>query len=89
MAGGRGAGSAQNQLYNPTGVLVTKTGDLIICDQGNRRIQVWARGAMSGNTLIDQIACQQLLVDQSGDLLFTTLTMKSTDGYRLRTRPNS
>ncbi|CAF4980539.1 unnamed protein product, partial [Rotaria sp. Silwood1] len=72
LAGGRGAGLAREQLNNPTSVLLTTTNDLIICDEGNKRIQRWSQNANYGETVISNIACYKLFTDQNGEILFST-----------------
>lgn len=49
VAGGNGAGSAANQLYDPHGVFVDKDNNIYIVD--NFRVQKWAPGAQSGVTV--------------------------------------
>jgi sugar lactone lactonase YvrE len=41
VAGGNGAGSAVNQLYNPTDVFVDGSGNIYVADIVNERIQKW------------------------------------------------
>lgn len=72
LAGGRGPGSAREQLNEPTSVLLTTTGDLIICDGANERIQRWSHNVNYGETLIGNIACNQLFTDKNGEILFST-----------------
>jgi len=49
VAGGNGAGSAPNQLYDPHGVFVDKDNNVYVVD--NLRVQKWALGAKSGVTV--------------------------------------
>jgi sugar lactone lactonase YvrE len=72
LAGGRGQGLSREQLNNPTSVVLTTNRDLIICDSDNKRIQRWNHNTNYGETLIDGVACRQIFVNESGDLLFTT-----------------
>jgi hypothetical protein len=52
VAGGNGAGSASNQLNQPTYIrLSNKTGAMYIADYANHRIQRWQQGATSGVTI--------------------------------------
>jgi sugar lactone lactonase YvrE len=51
VAGGNGAGSTANQLYNPSDVFVDNNGNIYINDFGNDRIQKWAPGATAGVTV--------------------------------------
>lgn len=53
VAGGNGAGSANNQLDQPYSVYVSKfSGDVYIADRNNDRVQIWRNGAQSGLTLV-------------------------------------
>ncbi|CAF0864501.1 unnamed protein product [Rotaria sp. Silwood1] len=66
VAGGTGFGNRNNQLDGPTDVIVDKMTDtLIICDSCNRRVMRWSRrnGINSGETLIDNIDCWGLAMD--------------------------
>ncbi|CAF1570315.1 unnamed protein product, partial [Adineta steineri] len=70
VAGGNSKGNHSNQLNNPTDVIVDKKNDsLIICDSGNRRIVRWRLGnTASGETIISDISCYDLAIDNDGDL---------------------
>jgi sugar lactone lactonase YvrE len=70
VAGGNGEGNRTNQLKEPTNVVVDKkTDSLIICDYGNRRVIRWSpRNATNGETIISDIGCYGLTIDNNGDL---------------------
>ncbi|CAF4017507.1 unnamed protein product, partial [Rotaria sp. Silwood1] len=70
VAGGNGQGSEDHQLYNPTDVIIDKERDsLIICDTSNRRVVRWhRRNETSGETIISNILCMGLTMDESGSL---------------------
>jgi sugar lactone lactonase YvrE len=70
VAGGNGGGNRNDQLNYPTKVIVDKENDfLIICDQDNRRVVRWPRrNGRSGETLISNIACWDLIMDNDGYL---------------------
>lgn len=53
VAGGNGCGTAENQLYIPTGVYVDETdkNTLYIADYYNHRVQKWVHGATKGVTV--------------------------------------
>ncbi|CAF3589001.1 unnamed protein product [Rotaria sordida] len=53
VAGGNGRGSAANQLNSPMHVIyMASTGNLIVTDSGNGRIQIWAPNATCGITIV-------------------------------------
>ncbi|CAF3775242.1 unnamed protein product [Rotaria sordida] len=70
VAGGTGKGNEAHQLNWPTDVIVDKKRDsLIICDRENRRVVRWPRrNSTSGETIISNIACAYLTMDESGSL---------------------
>ncbi|CAF1019710.1 unnamed protein product [Adineta steineri] len=70
VAGGYGKGNRSDQLNYPTGVIVDKKNDsLIICDRGNRRVVRWSRqNGRNGKTIISDIQCSGLAMDNNGDL---------------------
>jgi len=52
VAGGNGNGSANNQLYFPQGLRVSKeTGAIYIADTYNNRVTRWNPGATNGVTI--------------------------------------
>ncbi|CAF0967412.1 unnamed protein product [Didymodactylos carnosus] len=65
VAGGNGQGNRTDQLSRPLSVIVDKeTDSLIICDTGNRRVMRWSRRSRtSGETIIDNIDCYSLTMD--------------------------
>ena len=70
VAGGNGSGDGMNQLRYPTDVIVDhKTDSLIICDSRNRRLVRWPRQkGINGQTIISNIHCKCLAMDDNGDL---------------------
>ncbi len=70
MAGGNGSGNRLNQLYHPMSVIFDKQNDsLIICDSGNKRVVRWSRqNGRSGQTIISNIDCCDLTMDNDGHL---------------------
>jgi sugar lactone lactonase YvrE len=70
VAGGNGQGNRNEQLNYPSKVIVDKQNDcLIICDFGNRRIVRWPRrNGQSGEILISNIDCCDLIMDNDGYL---------------------
>ena len=70
VAGGQGEGDRNDQLNNPTSVILDKkTNCLIICDSKNKRVVRWAReSGTSGETIISNIACWGVALDNDGYL---------------------
>ncbi|CAF4214331.1 unnamed protein product, partial [Rotaria sordida] len=70
VAGGNGHGSEDHQLYNPLDVIVDKERDsLIISDSSNNRVVRWPRrNGTSGETIISNIYCVGLTMDENGSL---------------------
>ena len=85
LAGGHGEGNRPDQLNYPTDVLVDRESDsLIICDRGNRRVIRWSRGSgtRSGETIIDNIDCLGLAIDDEGALYVTDTENHEVRRYR-------
>ncbi|CAM4760395.1 unnamed protein product [Rotaria magnacalcarata] len=70
VAGGNEEGSGDHQLSQPLDVIVDKERDsLIICDNSNRRVVRWPRrNGTSGETIISNIYCWGLTMDENGSL---------------------
>ncbi|CAF4986951.1 unnamed protein product, partial [Rotaria sp. Silwood1] len=70
VAGVNGQGSGAHQLNNPQDVIVDKERDcLIISDRSNRRVVRWPRrNGTSGETIISNIGCVGLTIDENGSL---------------------
>jgi sugar lactone lactonase YvrE len=70
VAGGNRQGSGTRQLANPYDVIVDKERDsLIICDWLNHRVVRWPRrNGTSGVTIISNISCTGLTMDENGSL---------------------
>ncbi|CAF2837544.1 unnamed protein product [Rotaria sp. Silwood2] len=84
VAGGNGQGSGAHQLYNPTDVIVDKERDsLIICDGSNNRVVRWPRrNGTSGETIISNIDCWGLTMDENGSLYVTDYREDEVRRYR-------
>ncbi|CAF2714689.1 unnamed protein product [Rotaria sp. Silwood2] len=69
-AGGNGYGNRMDQLNGPTDMIVDQQNDsLIICDLGNRRVVRWfRRNATKEETIISDVDCYSLTMDNYGDL---------------------
>jgi sugar lactone lactonase YvrE len=70
VAGGNGEGNRMDQLNHPTDVILDKeTDSLIICDLGNNLVVRWLRrNGTKGQTIISDIGCLGLTMDNNGDL---------------------
>lgn len=52
VAGGNGKGSKDNQLNIPSGIFVDDEENVYVVDNGNYRIQKWAKNSKSGKTIL-------------------------------------
>jgi sugar lactone lactonase YvrE len=70
LAGGNGRGNGADQLCNPTDVILDReTDSLIISDFGNGRVVRWPRqNGTRGETLISDVGCYGLTMDNDGSL---------------------
>ena len=84
VAGGNGQGNGPHQLSHPYDVIVDKERDsLIICDNPNRRVVRWARqNGTSGETIISNISCVGLTMDENGSLYVTDFGNGEVRRYR-------
>ncbi|CAF4812649.1 unnamed protein product, partial [Rotaria sp. Silwood2] len=84
VAGGNGQGSRAHQLSDPRDVIVDKERDsLIICDYLNRRVVRWPRrNGTSGETIISNIGCRGLTMDENGSLYVTDEGKDEVRRYR-------
>ncbi|CAF1679183.1 unnamed protein product [Rotaria sp. Silwood1] len=84
VAGGNGQGSGDHQLSNPYDVIIDKERDsLIICDTSNRRVVRWPRrNGTSGETIISNILCVGLTMDDNGSLYVTDDVKNEVRRYR-------
>jgi sugar lactone lactonase YvrE len=84
VAGGNGEGSGAHQLFYPQDVIVDKEKDsLIICDYFNQRVVRWPRrNGTSGETIISNISCWGLTMDENGSLYVTDIVKNEVRRYR-------
>ncbi len=84
VAGGNGEGNGAHQLSYPSDVIVDKERDsLIICDYLNQRVVRWPRqNGTSGETIISDISCQSLTMDENGSLYVTDEEKQEVRRYR-------
>ncbi len=70
VAGGNEKGNRNDQLNGSTKVIIDKENDsIIICDHGNQRVLRWPRrNGQSGEILISNIDCWNLIIDNDGYL---------------------
>ncbi len=84
VAGGNGEGNGTHQLSNPRDVIVDKERDsLIICDYSNQRVVRWPRrNGTSGETIVSNISCWGLTMDENGSLYVTDVGKDEVRRYR-------
>ncbi|CAF4944134.1 unnamed protein product [Rotaria sp. Silwood1] len=84
VAGGNGQGSGDHQLNYPYDVIIDKERDsLIICDCLNERVVRWPRrNGTSGETIISNIDCVGLTMDENGSLYVTDIGRVEVRRYR-------
>ena len=85
LAGGNGNGNRPDQLNHPRNVIYDKENDsLIICDQWNGRVTRWPRrsGTRSGETIIDNIDCFGLTMDDEESLYVADRRKHEVRRYR-------
>ncbi len=85
VAGGNGQGSGAHQFSNPRDVIVDNERDsLIICDVSNQRVVRWSRrSGTNGETIISNIDCRGLTMDESGSLYVTDVGKAEVRRYRI------
>lgn len=85
VAGGNGQGNHHDQLNYPTDVIFDKTRDsLIICDYNNKRVVRWpCQNDASGETIISNIGCLGLTMDDSGFLYVVDHDAHAVKRYRI------
>jgi len=73
VAGNNTAGSGNDQLDNVQSVVVKKDGTMFICDgYRNFRVMRWYKDAKQGQTIIENIECQLLALDNQESLYIMT-----------------
>ncbi|CAM4983629.1 unnamed protein product [Rotaria socialis] len=85
VAGGNGPGNQPNQLNRPVDVIVDKeTDSLIICSRGNQRLVRWSRRSRkTGETIIENIDCLGLTMDDQGSLYVSNWEKHEVRRYRM------
>ncbi|CAF1341459.1 unnamed protein product [Rotaria sordida] len=85
VAGENGSGNGAYQLNYPYDVIIDKERDsLIISDFGNKRVVRWSRrNGTSGETIISNISCVGLTIDESGSLYVVDYGKHEVRRYRI------
>ncbi|CAF1354135.1 unnamed protein product [Rotaria sp. Silwood1] len=85
VAGGNGGGNEAHQLYLPQDVIIDKESDsLIISDRENRRVVGWSRrNGTRGETIISNIACIGLTMDDNGSLYVVDVEKHEVRRYKI------
>ncbi|CAF4666815.1 unnamed protein product [Rotaria sp. Silwood1] len=84
VAGGKGEGNKMDQLKYATDVVFDKeTDSLIVCDRHNRRVMRWPRGKRKPETILTNIACYGLTMDDQKFLYVSDIENHSVKKYRL------
>jgi sugar lactone lactonase YvrE len=85
VAGGNGQGNGAHQLDRPYDVIVDKESDsLIISSWGNNRVVRWPRrNHTSGETIISNIYCGGLTIDENNSLYIVDWVNHEVRRYRL------
>jgi len=83
VAGGNGQGDRNDQLNRPVNIIIDKeTDSLIICDYGNKRVVRWPRqNGTEGETIISNINCWGLALDDAGAIYVSDLTKQEVRRY--------
>ncbi|CAF4732234.1 unnamed protein product [Rotaria sp. Silwood1] len=84
VAGGNKRGRGIHQLSDPFDVIVDNgTDSLIICDGSNQRVVRWPRrNGTSGETIISNVHCRSLTMDENGSLYVTAAGDDKVRRYR-------
>ncbi|CAF4854666.1 unnamed protein product, partial [Rotaria socialis] len=84
VAGGNEEGSEAHQLSYPRDVIVDKERDsLIICDRSNQRVVRWSRrNGTSRETIISNVTCVGLTMDENGSLYVVNVGNNEVRRYR-------
>ncbi|CAF3006379.1 unnamed protein product [Rotaria sp. Silwood2] len=85
VAGRNGPGNQLDQLLGPTDVIIDKERDsLIICDYSNNRVVRWPRqSSTNGETIISNIRCHGLTIDDVGSLYVVDFDKHEVRRYRM------
>lgn len=70
-----GGASRWSTFGSPESLVLADNGDLFICDSGYHLIQRYSPKTNSTETLVNNVDCSQLFLNQNGELLFSTSTL--------------
>ncbi|CAF5030642.1 unnamed protein product, partial [Rotaria sp. Silwood1] len=85
VAGENGEGNGAHQLNLPQDVIIDKESDnLIISDRDNKRVVRWPRrNGTSGETIISNISCYGLTMDDNGSLYVVDVGKHEVGRYKI------
>lgn len=85
IAGGHGCGNGVNQLYSPTHAIIDKERDcLLISDWDNKRLIQWPlHNGRQGQTILSNIGCCGLAMDDDGNLYVCDFDKHEVKRYRI------
>ncbi|CAF5064522.1 unnamed protein product [Rotaria sp. Silwood1] len=85
VAGGNGRGDEAHQFWGPQDVIINKeTDSLIISDNGNNTVVRWPRrNGTRGETIISNISCYGLTMDDSGFLYVVDVEKQEVRRYKI------
>ncbi|CAF3136014.1 unnamed protein product [Rotaria sp. Silwood2] len=85
VAGGNGQGNKPDQLNGPYDVMIDKKGDSVfICDFNNKRVVRWScENGTNGETIISNIGCLSLTMDDDGFLYVADRDKHDVRRYRM------
>ncbi|CAF3368184.1 unnamed protein product, partial [Rotaria sp. Silwood2] len=85
VAGGNGGGNRPDQLNYPRDVIIDRERDsLIICDSNNKRIVQWPRqNGTNGETIISNVECLSLTMDDNGFLYIVDYDKHEVRRYQM------
>ncbi|CAF1037475.1 unnamed protein product [Rotaria sordida] len=71
VAGGNDLGNRSDQFRYPNSLTIAKNGTMFICDNGNHRLQKWEKNAREGETIISNITCTGIYIDNQDSLYYS------------------
>ncbi len=85
VAGGNGQGNRNDQLNSPMNVIVDKQNDcLLISDYNNQRVVRWPRrNGTSGQTIVSNVTCCGLTMDNDGYLYVSDVIKHEVRRYQI------